>query len=1109
MDARGASLSDRFRPPGASRLAAWIAAELDGRRSVLGTPGELVFRPRPDHRFTLELRGRRLETPVGVAAGPHSQLATGLVAAWLSGARVIELKTVQTIDEIAVGKPCIDMADEGYNTEWSQELRVEASFAEYLTAWVLIHTLHARLGFPGPRPGVVFDVSVGYDLEGLRRPNMRWYLEHIANAGDELERCRSEVGRHLPEALEVEIPARLADSATLSTLHGCPPEEIGAIVDHLTGHWGLHTAVKLNPTLLGLDEVRAILADLGWRHLEPEPAAFSTDLPYPEALDLLLGLRADGVRRGLEVGAKLCNTLPVANRRAALPASEATAYLSGRPLHAVAVALAHRLTEDSGGQIPISFAGGADAATTPELLAAGLRPVTLCSDLLRPGGTLRLGHVLAAVDGALDGAGASSLDHLALLRDGRGDGDPAAAARRNLARYAAAVRSEPTLRADAYRRDRTKTARVLGPFDCIRAPCTDACAIDQRVPEYMRRVAAGDVDGAAAVIAADNPLPSILGRACHHPCEPVCLRTHLDEPLAIREIKRFVTEHGASPAPETPPDTGLRVAVVGAGPCGLAAATFLRRAGAAVTVFEAGREAGGMVSATIPGYRADPGAVRRDLDAASALGIEVVTEVVVGRDRGIGDLLARDFDHVVVAAGAQRGLRLGLENEEAPGVLDGLDFLRAVRRGSPPPVGRRVAVIGGGDVAVDCARSARRLAAETVELAYRRTRTEMPAHPEELAELDREGIAIRELLAPRRLVVEGGRLRAVEWTRTVLGEPDGSGRLRPEPSPGPGVTLELDTLIVAIGQRPDPSVLDGVAVELNPDGFVIVDPATRATSHDRVWAGGDLVAPGPSSIVEACGDGRRIAEAILVLEGLLDTRWEPPPPPEELDLAGLLRRRSGRVPRVETPRITRSTTRGFVEVVGTLSPDAARREAARCLDCDWLCSTCEGVCPNRAIVTYRSSPWQATGSADGDFQVGQNHQVAVLADLCNGCGNCATFCPTAGRPWRDKPRVYWHRGDFEAESDNAFMLLVSEGETLIQARDGGELHQLRDGDVVRYHGPGGAARLDRGTLEITAGIEPPLALCGAMLTLLRGITSSMPHLPAVEAEPGWVVGRER
>jgi putative selenate reductase len=320
------------------------------------------------------------------------------------------------------------------------------------------------------------------------------------------------------------------------------------------------------------------------------------------------------------------------------------------------------------------------------------------------------------------------------------------------------------------------------------------------------------------------------------------------------------------------------------------------------------------------------------------------------------------------------------------------------------------------------------------------------------------------------------------------------------------VTLELDTLIVAIGQRPDLAVLDGVDVELSPDGFVVVDPATLATSQARVWAGGDLVAPGPSSIVEACGDGRRIAEAILVREGLLEARREPPPPPEELDLAGLLRRRSGRVPRVETPRRTWSTTPGFVEIVGTLSPDAARREAARCLDCDWLCSTCEGVCPNRAIVTYRATPWRSRKDA---FSVRQEPQVAVLADLCNECGNCATFCPTAGRPWHDKPRLFWHRGDFEAESDNAFMLLVRGGGTLIQARGGGELHQLRDGDVVRYHGPDGAARLDRDTLEITAGVEPPVALRGAMLTLLRGITSSMPQLPVAEAEPGWMLGGER
>jgi len=1103
-------MSDRFHPLGAGRLAAWIASELNGSASVLGIPQELVFDPRPDDRLTLTIRGRRLETPVGVAAGPHSQLAGNIVAAWLCGARVIELKTVQTLDEISVAKPCIDMQDEGYNVEWSQELKVRESFSEYLTAWVLIHALHARLGFPGARPGVLFDVSVGYDLEGLKSPNMVWYLEHVINAGDELDRCVAAVGQHLPEALDLDIPRRLADSVTLSTLHGCPPHEIGAIVEHLLDDWRLHTAVKLNPTLLGLETVRDILADdLGWSDIEPQVAAFESDIVYPDALALLERLRMHGERSGFEVGVKLCNTLPVVNRRPTFPATESTAYLSGRPLRALAVELAHRLTEDTDGRLAISFAGGADATGTPALLAAGLRPVTLCSDLLRPGGYLRLGHVIDAIDDALEQAGAHSLDAFALAR--AGGHDVHAAARRNLARHAERLRHDPELRRDRYRRDRTKTSRALDLFDCIMAPCTDACSVDQRVPEYMRRVAAGDIDGAAAVIAADNPLPSILGRACHHPCEPVCLRSHLDEPLAIREIKRFVSEHGVAPDPAPRESPGLRIAVVGGGPCGLAAAAFLARAGVSVTIFEARDEGGGMVSATIPGYRAAPEAIRRDLETIDRLGVRLVTGIRVGHDVTVDELLRDGFAHVVVAIGAQRGLRLGLDGEEATGVLDGLDFLRAVRRGNAPELGSRVAVVGGGDVAMDCARSACRLCGGGVEVLYRRTQAEMPAHPEELLDLVAEGVTVRELVKPRRLRVEHGRLHAVELAEMILGDADASGRPQPVERPGSCVVLEVDTLIVAIGQRTDLTPLDGLDVERTPNGFVAVDPETMATSYDRVWAGGDVVAPGPSSIVEACGDGRRIARAILAREGLLETPM-PAVPVRSFDRAELLRRRSGRASRIEVPRSTRPFPGAFLEVVGTLSPASAVHEAARCLDCDLLCSTCEWVCPNRAIVTYRLEPLRVPtdGARTGvAFEVAQAHQVAVLADLCNECGNCATFCPTAGRPFRDKPRVFFDRGDFEAETDNAFMLLAVDGAVVIQARAGGELHQLRDGNPVRYRGPGGGAGLDRYNLEVVSGNEPPFALCGAMLTLLRGITGSMPHLPLVEPELGWVLGAQQ
>jgi len=570
-------VSDRFRPLGAVRLAAWISAELDGAGSVFGIPRELMFKPSETDRFTFDLRGSRLETPIGVAAGPHTQLAQNIVVAWLCGARVIELKPVQTLDRIDVPKPCIDMQDEGYNIEWSQELTVRESFNEYLTAWVLIHALHARLELPGSSPGVLFDLSVGYDLEGIRRPNMLWYLEHMADAGDELDDCVTEISGSFPAVVDLDISTRIADSVTLSTLHGCPPNEIGAIAEHLLETRDLHTAVKLNPTLIGFDTVREILVeDLDWTHVEPHRPAFDEDIGYPDAIALITRLKAFAARRGLDFGVKLCNTLPVVNRRPDFDANESTAYLSGRPLHALAVELARRLVDDTDGELSVSFAGGADAFNTPALLAAGLRPVTTCSDLLRPGGYTRLRQYLEVIDDALDRTGASDLDQLILCR-AEGSGNTSEAARHNLQNYADSLRNDTELTRGSYRRGHTKTGRSLGFFGCIEAPCTDACSINQQVPAYIRRVAAGDVDGAAMIIAQDNPLPSILGRACHHPCEPVCLRTHMDQPLAIREIKRFVTDNSRTlvQATTTSPED-LKVAIIGAGPCGLAARLRVR-----------------------------------------------------------------------------------------------------------------------------------------------------------------------------------------------------------------------------------------------------------------------------------------------------------------------------------------------------------------------------------------------------------------------------------------------------------------------------------------------------------------------------------------------------
>jgi putative selenate reductase len=540
-------MSDRFHPLSMEQLTSWVFTELEQKGALFNVPRSAFFVPRLDDRFRTPAYGVELETPFGVAAGPHTQMAQNIITVWLVGARLIELKTIQTLDELDVNKPCIDVVDEGYNVEWSQELKVHQSFDEYLRAWVLIHALHRKLGWPGERPGMVFNMSVGYNLEGMLRPNVQWYFDAMADASAYLPAYVEIVARHYPAVREIEIPTRLSDTITLSTMHGCPPEEIEKISLYLLEERGLHTSVKCNPTLLGAERVRGIVNDdLGFADVPIPDAAFGHDLKWADAVPMFHNLRRAAASRGLAFGLKLSNTLEVDNWRGAFD-RDPTMYLSGRPLHAVTTNLAAAIAEEFAGEVPLSFAGGADCFNVADLLGAGMRTVTVCSDLLKSGGYLRLLQYTENVDAAFDAAGALDtadfIRRTALASGFEGDGaDVTACARFNLRAYADEVRRDWRYLKSSFRTDRSKTLRVLGAFDCIAAPCLDECPVDQQVPRYMAAVRAGDFREAVRITRLDNPLPAVLGRVCDHLCENTCIRTHLDQPLAIRQIKRFIME---------------------------------------------------------------------------------------------------------------------------------------------------------------------------------------------------------------------------------------------------------------------------------------------------------------------------------------------------------------------------------------------------------------------------------------------------------------------------------------------------------------------------------------------------------------------------------------
>jgi putative selenate reductase len=925
-------MSDLFYPIPSEQLIEWIFRELESLDSVFGIPRRHFFVPDEEDPFRTSAFGHPLETPFGPAAGPHSQMAQNIVVAWLCGARYIELKTVQTLDELNVSKPCIDMQDEGYNVEWSQELKVYQSFDEYLRAWVLIHALHHKFGFSAASPGVVFNLSVGYDLAGIMQPNVQWFLQQMQDCSAYKQGLIDQVARFYPAVRQLEIPDCISDNVTLSTMHGCPPDEIERICTYLMEEQNLHTYVKCNPTLLGPKRVRGLLNDdLGYSDVVVPDSAFEHDLEYSAAVPMLHRLRGVARKCGVHFGVKLSNTLEVENFRTVFSSSEKMMYLSGRPLHAITVNLAQKLAQEFDGELPMSFSAGADCFNAADLLAGGMQTITVCSDLLKTGGYLRLLQYIESVRNALPGD-----------------------SRANLRTYAQQTRRDARLQKAAFMTAKSKTGRKLGLFDCIQAPCVDQCPVNQKVPQYMNAVRDGEMEEAVRLTRADNPIACTLGRVCDHLCEATCIRTHLDEPLAIRDIKRFIMEQEARPDRKTVlPPSGKKVAIIGAGPGGMAAASDLARAGCSVEIFEMHPYAGGMVGGAIPEFRLPQAVFERDVEKLTQLGVQIHYNIRAGQDIHLSQLRREGFDHVVIMAGAQLGKKLGLAGEESDGVMDALYFLRQAKEGHQVHLGKHVGIIGAGDTAMDCARTAWRQSDSRVSVIYRRTIDQMPADREEVALLAEEGVDVLELAKPLQLVIEDGALRALVCRRMEFrGDRDDSGRKIPYEVPGSDFEVPLDTLILAISQHAILDFFDEEPITVNQWGYIEADPVTFETSVPGVYAGGDVVNDGPSSIVEAAADGKAIADSIL------DRRSTEAQAAASFDTTELLRKRSNRQWRVPVPHTTKADRNNFNEVVLTYSEQQARAEAARCLDCHKYCSLCVGVCPNMALQTWQTEPFE-------------------------------------------------------------------------------------------------------------------------------------------------------
>ena len=976
-------MGDIMRPVPFEELLTRIFDEYQHHHSIFGIPEQQFYSP-VVHR-QLSVFGESCATPVGPAAGPHTQLAQNIITSWLTGGRFIELKTVQILDKLELEKPCIDAEDECFNTEWSTEFTLVKAADEYLKAWFILHLLEEILPLTPMKTGksFIFNMSVGYNLDGIKQPPMQQFIDSMMDAGKQPEFSRYQatlsrwlsndefLARHGTPGLKTlvnRIPAQLVQGVTLSTMHGCPPDEIEAICRYMLEEKGINTFVKLNPTLLGYPRVREILDTCGFGYIGLNEESFDHDLKIDQAREMLQRLMTLAKAKNLGFGVKLTNTLGTVNNKGALPGNEM--YMSGRALFPLSINVAALLSRKFDGKLPISYSGGASQLNIREIFETGIHPITMATDLLKPGGYLRLSECLRELEQS-SGWEMTQVDvkRLNALAD-------------------KAVSMEYTQK-QWKPNDRINVAEKLPMTDCYVAPCVTACAIKQDIPEYIRLLGEQRYADALELIYQRNALPAITGHICDHQCQYNCTRLDYDSALNIRELKKIALEKGWGEYQRRwhkPAGSGTLhpVAVVGAGPAGLAAGYFLARAGYSVTLFEREASAGGVVRNIIPQFRIPGELIQQDIDFVVNHGVEIV----YGCDPHltVEKLQQEGFRYVLIGTGTDKNSGVKLRGNN-PNVRKSLQFLREYNRGDRLQLGKHVAIVGAGNTAMDCARAALRVpGVEKATVIYRRSQQELPAWREEYEEAVHDGVSFRFLNNPEQFDADG--------TLTVrvmaLGEPDEKGRRRPVET-AETCTLQVDTLITAIGEQQDVGALAAMGIPMDEHGWPEVN-ADGETRHSGVFLIGD-VQRGPSSIVSAIGNARRATDAILARENIRshhgDKRWNNVDPAEIYSRKGT----------IVIAKVDKDDRDAFVA-----------QEAARCLECNYVCSKCVDVCPNRANVSIAVPGFE------------NRYQTLHLDAFCNECGNCAQFCPWQGKPYKDKVTVFSLPQDFSNSSNPGFLV---------------------------------------------------------------------------------------
>ena len=946
------------------QLMDWVLQEKKGQDTVFGVHRPYTADPKND----MTIFTRNLETPVGPAAGPHTQLAQNIIASYYAGARFFELKTVQKMDgaelSACVNKPCILADDEGYNCEWSTELTVPDAMGEYIKAWFILHVIAKEFGL-GAQDGFQFNISVGYDLAGIKGDKVNTFIDGMMEAKDTVifQECRKwlwdnadKFQNFTREDIEA-IPSNVCNSATISTLHGCPPQEIESIANYLLTEKHLNTFVKCNPTLLGYDFARKTMDEMGYDYMVFGDFHFRDDLQYEDAVPMLTRLMKLSEELGLEFGVKITNTFPVDVTRNELPSEEM--YMSGKALFPLSISLAAKLSAEFAGKLRISYSGGADYYNIDKIVGCGIWPVTMATTLLKTGGYQRFTQVADKVEGICpkkwEGIDVDALKKLAA--DAITDGH-----------HVKNIKPVPN-------RKSTKEVPLL---DCFYAPCSEGCPIHQDIPQYVALTGEGKYKEALEVILEKNALPFITGTLCAHNCMTKCTRNFYEESVNIRGTKLTAAEHGYEQLIgeiKAGEPNGKKVAVVGGGPAGIAAAYFLAREGAAVTIFEKEEKAGGVIRYVIPGFRIGDAAIDKDISFIQKMGVEICTNTEI---TSVADLKAQGYDAVILAIGAGKPGTLKLEKGET---VNALKFLRDFKANDGKlNIGKNVVVIGGGNTAMDTARAAKRTeGVEHVYLVYRRTKRYMPAAEDELLEVLEEGVEFKELLSPVSL--DGGRLLC---KKMKLGQMDASGRAGVTET-ADVVEVPADTVIVAVGEKIDTDFYTANQIAVDERGKAKVNDKTLETSVSGVYVAGDG-ARGAATIVEGIRDAQLAVKDILGKEITRDAA-------------------------------VTGDVKDCFEKKGILKHSKeAKTEEERCLTCNKVCENCVDVCPNRANISIKV-PGMAM------------NQVIHVDYMCNECGNCKSFCPYASAPYKDKFTLFANEKDMADSKNDGFVVLDKENKT--------------------------------------------------------------------------------